>query len=223
METDPAYLIKKFAIPTLLIAAIFTGLILFSRSPSIEEHVRVHDLYRNWKASPQDETAWHTLSQTLQNLSFAREKYTASIAQDLLNQKRHADAGKIAPTALQSLYKTAPYHATYAKTSFLIAEGHYQEALEQAVHLKEKLADLPSLDSSHGGGVLYGFNLLRIACLQNSLKNRSGELQALEELEQFLSKQDDPELTSNIVSSFQEQGFTLNDYIAYRKAQVQEK
>ena len=67
-------------------------------------------------------------------------------------------------------------------------------------------------DPAVGGSLLYAQNLLRIAALQQQLKNRPGEMAAWEELENFLRD-------GTLLSHFASQA-DLNQYIAERKKQL---
>jgi len=71
------------------------------------------------------------------------------------------------------------------------------------------------LTEKKGGSLLYVHNLLRIACLQQELKNRPGERAAWEELENFL--QTDTQIAHTLLGSFSEKEVNLSQYITERK------
>jgi hypothetical protein len=91
-----------------------------------------------------------------------------------------------------------------------------------SVVLKEKMAKDGGVEKFSGeqlvgGAVLYAHNLLRIACLQQALKNKPGEMAAWEELESFLHLNEKSPVGHLILKNFQEKGLNLSNYIAERK------
>ena len=154
------------------------------------------------------------MRETIRRVPALQSKYEAAIAQKLLNTDKINEALVMANRALNRVQEEVPFHATYAKTSLLIEQGSFQQALENAVALKEQMGS-SFLTEPKGGSLLYVHNLLRIACLQQELKNRPGERSAWEELSCFL--QTETRLAQTLLESFSEKQVNLNQYIAERK------
>lgn len=133
------------------------------------------------------------------------KRYGAQIAQQLVNRGEALEARPWAVAPLEALQKEAPFHAAFGKTSLLIEQGMFQEALERSVRLKEEMTEK---------GFLHAYNLLRIAFLQKELSNVPGEKVAWEELETFLAESSDGKL---VYANFKTKGVDLTHYIAERK------
>jgi hypothetical protein len=140
-----------------------------------------------------------------------QSKYDGLIAQALLIQNQ---ADQSLPYAERSFDRTASddidlYHV-YSKTSLLIGEGHYQEALAQAEQLKQKL-DQQAVTK---GNPLYLFNLIRLAMLHQQLNQTDNERQAWNELQQYASTVESLAIINQV---FKEGGASLQSYIEERK------
>lgn len=114
-----------------------------------------------------------------------QSKYDGLIAQFLLNR----DQVKVAlPFANRTLVRTGkdhlPFYADYAHTSLLISQEKYQDALKEALKLKEQMISQAKGKEREFGDTLYFFNLLRIAMLHQQLENKNEELNAWQELKQ---------------------------------------
>lgn len=134
-----------------------------------------------------------------------KARYDAPIAQKLLSVK---SAKSAAPYVERTLERThQPYYSDYARTSLLVGEEKYGEALVEARALKEKLA----LEKE--SSALFAFNLLRIATLCQELGDRKGELAAWEEMKVSSGH----EGFKQLLSHFSVQETTLLDYIKSRE------
>lgn len=91
------------------------------------------------------------------------------------------------------------FHKEFFKTTLLIADKNYEEALKEASHLEEQLQNISSYPH------LRNVNLLRIAFLAQEQKNPTLVKQALKKLKETPSH-------SLIETLFEEQGFTLYEY-----------
>ena len=193
-------------------AAILIG--YFQTGPNAINYAEAEGIFAKWSASPEDETLYVSMQEAMRNVPALKEKYEATIAQKLINSNKLGEALVMANRSLCRVKDEVPYHATYARTSLLIEQGHFQEALEKAVALKETMGN-SFLTEYKGGSLLYVHNLLRIACLQQELKNRPGEKAAWEELEAFL--QTESKTAQILLGSFSEKQVNLSQYIAERK------
>lgn len=202
---------KRIAIGSVAVLGGAALLIAYFQSgPTSMTYAQAEASFMKWEASPQDEALYQEMRKALRSVPILGKKYEAAIAQKLLNTDRLSDALKIAAHSLDRIKDETPFHARYARNSLLIEQGNYQLALENAVTLKENMGDFAKHIGP--GSLLYAHNLLRIACLQQELKNRHGERAALEELEHFLSS--DKQISELVIESF---SANLVQYIAERK------
>lgn len=186
----------------------------FQSGPNALSYAAAEAAFSSWDASPQDDQLYQSMQEAIRSVPALQKKYEASIAQKLLNTDKINEALVMANRSLNRVKDDAPFHMTYAETSLLIEQGGFQQALENAVALKEQMGN-SFLTEQKGGSLLYVHNLLRIACLQQQLKNRPGEKAAWEELESFL--QTDTRLAHTLLGSFSEKQVNLTQYITERK------
>lgn len=118
------------------------------------------------------------LQETLQKLEInlkahpeLHAKYDALIARRLIAVGNVQEA---LPFALNAISRTevenAPYYSDYSKTSLVIAESNYTQALQNSLKLKEALI------ANEANEFLFALNLLRIGMLQQQLKLEKDEL-----------------------------------------------
>lgn len=186
----------------------------FQSGPNALTYAAAEAAFSNWHASPQDEELYRSMQEAIRSVPALQKKYEASIAQKLLNTDKINEALVMANRSLNRVKEDAPFHTIYAETSILIEQGRFQQALENAVALKEEMG-ISFLTEQKGGSLLYVHNLLRIACLQQQLKNRPGEKAAWEELEGVLKT--DTRLVHTLLGSFSEKQVNLSQYISERK------
>jgi hypothetical protein len=204
------------------LAGLGTLVVYFQSGPKASAYAQAEGVVEKWEASPENEDHFRDMVRALRKVPSLEAKYDAVIAQKLINGGKGADALGLAQRSLLRAKDEAPYHSAFAETTLLIEQAHYQEALEMAVGLKEQMVrecDVARFSGENlvGGAFLYVHNLLRIACLQQELKNGPGEKAAWEELETFLSSSQESPVTELLMSSFQEKGVDLSSYIAERK------
>lgn len=135
------------------------------------------------KGPIQEQSAFSTeldqLDSLMQRHPELKARYEGPLAQELLSKGQTEEATRFAEEIFK---RTAPDHLehdqVYSQASLWIAEGKYDEALEQSQRLKETLdrLDSPPL-------MLYVFNLLRLAMLHQQLGHPQEELQIWEELQ----------------------------------------
>lgn len=139
-------------------------------------------------------------------------KYDAAIAQALIIAQEPASAVPFAEkTFLRIKSDPVNFYEDYAKTSLLISEGQYDQALIQAQQLKSNLDKGSAQDF---GGTLYVYNLIRIATLHRQLNHPTEELQAWSELEQYKGSVDSLLAVHQL---FREGNSSLSHYTAQRK------
>lgn len=117
-----------------------------------------------------------------------------------LDQKKIAQGEKVA-----SRMKDGSFYAQFAKTTETILDERFEEALKEALELKENL----SVTDDYGK-VLSAYNLLRIASLYQELGQIENEKKTWIELK-------DANLTP-LLSHIRDQEISLLDYISKRLA-----
>lgn len=195
----------------------------FQSGPKARDFAQAETLVAKWTAVPNDTLLFQEMSQALRKVPALQKKYEPVIAQKLMEGGRGGEALQIAYRSLELAREEVPYHANFAETSLLIEQNEYQVALERSAALKEKMARECNVDAFWsdrlvGGSILFAHNLVRIACLQQELKNHPGELAAWEELEEFLKKNGTSPTAHLLLSSFHDKGVDLTHYIRERKS-----
>ncbi len=139
-------------------------------------------------------------------------KYDGSLAQMLLIQDQVSEAKALAQSTFKRVRpdQLTPYEE-YAKTSLLIAEGLYAEALQHSLQLQTQLQEQPSTS----GTTLPIYNLVRLALLYQQLGQKHEELAAWDALLQQTEDQVQTVLTT--YQLFQVGHTSLGHYIAERK------
>lgn len=157
-------------------------------------------------------------------------KFDAVIAQALLSQRLGEKAQGYAAATLKRIEGETPYHSRFAQTTLLIEKGDFAQALSEAKQLKQDLEKDTAFWKSQDalvrpGSLLYAFDLLRIAMLEQKAGTRQGELAAWSEFEKNAgwtevpadSKRFDPEAYQFLKQNFHDQEISLVDYIQFRK------
>ncbi len=207
---------KEILIGTVsVLAGISILIVYFQSGPKAAAYAQAQEAFNRWQAAPSDQDLYEKMRDAVRKVPALQKKYEAVIVQKLLDVERTEDALKLAGKSLARVKDEVPYHTAFAAGSLLIEQGSYQEALEKAVRLKEQMSGSFQSDSLAGGALLYAHNLLRIAFLQQELRNRPGEKAAWEELEAFL--QPKSAVSDLVLGSFSEKKIDLNSYIAERK------
>ncbi len=197
-----------------VIAGIAILIAYFQSGPNAVSYAKAQTAFSEWEASPLDDQLYKNMKEAIRTVPALEKRFEASIAQTLLSTEKVNEALAMANRSLNRVKEEAPFHVAYAQTTLLIEQGNFQKALENTVALKEQMG--PSyLSEEKGGALLYFHNLLRIACLQQELKNRPGEKAAWEELEHLL--QTHKPLSDVILSNFSENKVGLLQYINDRK------
>ena len=204
------------------IAGIAVLIVFFQSGPKPEAYAAAEEAVSKWDAS-RDETTYLEMKKALRKVPALEKKYEATIAQKLFEGEKLSEALSMALSSIKRIEGDAPFHASYGETTILIEQGSYQDALEKSVGLKEVMnrdRDWAAITGEQlvGGSLLYAHNLLRIACLQQELKNKPGEKAAWEELEVFLKTKDT--LSHLVFGNFREKGLDLSSYISERKKQL---
>lgn len=158
-------------------------------------------------------------------------KYDGRIAQKLLLNSQEGLAASFSKATQKRIGEFSPHYTQFSNCSLLVSEKKYDEALAQSITLKQTLDQDESFWKTSSeivkhGGVLYGYNLLRIAFLQQMVGNAPGELAAWKEFKReagWLESEPpkrpfDPESFQLIGQNFQKNDVSLKDFIQYREA-----
>ncbi|MBS0653798.1 MAG: hypothetical protein JSR39_09800 [Verrucomicrobia bacterium] len=199
------------------------------------DFIEAQSAYSAWVAAKiSNDELFKKLEKPLKRSPELQAKFGALVAQHFLtiNDPKNAEA-----FAKQSWKRTgnllSPYYTEFSKTSLLVSQGKLQEALVAARGLKSKMAEDTKFWESRdkmirSGGLLYAYNLIRIAALEKEVGTPVGELAAWDELlanagwtsAAASSKMFDPEVYSVLQRTFQDGKLSLYDYIAKRKAEL---
>jgi hypothetical protein len=151
-------------------------------------------------------------------------KYDGPIAQALILEGNGAEAQTFANGALQrTANEESPYYVDFARTSLLISQQHYSDALQNAVKLKETMSSA-NLEANS----LFALNLIRIATLQQQLGNREGELAAWNQFTAYAKRASDSDLLgadgrkesqsfAQLMSSFAQGSISFDNYVEMRR------
>lgn len=151
-------------------------------------------------------------------------QYDGLIAQILLNNGDLSKAKEFANLALKrTSTEDLPYYSDFAKTTLLISEHHEQEALNQALALKKTMQAQQS-NQSKFGPVLFAFNLLRVAMLQQQLGLHEEEAKTWKEWKDYANASEksvatsiSPRVFETIENQLAEGKFSLSNYIESRQ------
>ena len=163
-------------------------------------------------------TALADLRRLLESSPNLQAKYDGLIAQSLIsNQKIDEAMPYINQTFSRIKGEDSPYYIDYSKTSIALASGKKEDALKEAYALRDKMLQVAPADRSvQFGGILYAFNLIRIALLEKEFQNKDAEKKAWQELQQMsdsastisISKQD----LHRVMTHFDNEGAKLDLY-----------
>jgi len=157
-------------------------------------------------------------------------KYDGAIAQHLISQGMLAEALPFANLAIQRTdAENAPFYSSFAKSTLLIAESRYEEALAQATELhtllSEQLKKQDHQANLTSNSPLFAYNLLRIGMLQKQLNLKDQELKTWNAWKRLSAESNDTKSNSvikgdafqKINNYFQDGKINLNNYIETRE------
>jgi hypothetical protein len=171
----------------------------------------------------EQQDAFAHLQQLMQQHPDLQAKYEGALVQTLLNRNQTAIALPIATQTLKRVKnENIPFYEDYARTSLLISQQSYAEALKQAVALKDQMLAEATNDSRSFGDLLFAFNMLRIPLLLQKTGTPAQELAAWAEWKAYASGGHvengmDAKAFATVGHLFDEGQFTLANYIAARE------
>lgn len=166
------------------------------------------------------ETAYQKLLERIERHPELHAKYDAPLSQILLSNNQ---VNRALPLTTQLLDRAKDEHLqfyrSFGETTLLISQGRYEEALQEALSLQEKLDENEQLSLSlpekqSFGPLLIPYQLLRIAMLHQKLDNQQEENKAWMDFSSYLDAH--PESKSLVVKLFSSGAFSLEDYVLKR-------
>jgi hypothetical protein len=182
----------------------------------------------NHKDDSARQTALGNLTAVLKKHPELQAKYDSLIAQGLINSDDIKGATFFADTTFDRIsVENLSFYTDYAKTTLNISNQNYEEALKQALGLKQQMLDNASASFKEPnqkafGDTLYAFNLLRIAILSQQVGDKGHELAAWQALQNTGPAKDStaymmtPESLEAVRRVFLEGKTSLQDYIQMR-------
>lgn len=140
-------------------------------------------------------------------------RYDGRLAQTFLRLGDMNLAVVYADKALKQLAtENLPFYEEYSKTSLLIAQGNYRDALKRATFLQKRMRE-QSAGSDHGFlPDLLTLNQIRLAALYQQLKMPAEELKAWQESGMAIHTE-----RSTVLDSIKTGQITLQDFIQARE------
>lgn len=188
----------KNSVNILFAALLFFAIIFFIYRMSAGDRIKAENDYFaaakdfNAFAAPEAdkrsplsrEEAFKGLEEVLKRRPDLRQKYDALIAETFIAR---GEVEAALPFAKSSFKRTKgdnlPLYRDFANNTLLIAEGKLKEALSNSGELARKIAESGEKAEM---AILYTYNLLREAMLQQKMGNREAELAAWQQLDNTL-------------------------------------
>lgn len=200
---------------------------------SPRDYLTAEKLFNQWSGTGNEQLI--KLKKLLKQHPELHAKYDGRIAQKLLLSSQQGLAATFSKAALKRVGDFSPHYAQFSECSLLIGEKKLQEALDRSKNLKQTLDQdhqfwTPKSELIKHGQMLYGYNLLRIAFLEQALDNPLGELEAWKAFKQEagwlesepLPTRADPNAYELISQNFQKNDVSLKDFIQYREQVLKE-
>jgi hypothetical protein len=210
-----------------LVIGLF-GITRFLNVSSPDDFRIAESTYNKWEGQKGEQLA--NLQKILKRHPELHAKYDGAIAQKLLSSSETGLAASYGKAALKRMEGFSPYYTDFTSCSLLISDNKLAEALESAKKLKSSMENDETFWQQKSqvvrhGGILFAYNLLRIATLEKAVGTPEGELAAWREFKanagwqegQPTSKTYDPEAYQLIQENFQSDELSLLDYIRYRE------
>lgn len=193
---------------TLVVTTFFVAFQIFGKfhKSSHNKTLAVTQSFEKWLAQGE---SFEKMEEAFVKNPELSTKFGAAVADKFIVQNEGDRAEPFAKEVFKRGLKQTPKHTAFAKGSLLIAKGQLQDALTEAVALKKDL---------NSDTLLFGFNLVRIACLCRSLQAPDTEKEALKELEDLMKANQN--MAKVLTECFHEGDVKLLDYIYDRKSQI---
>jgi hypothetical protein len=192
------------------------------------DYLAAEKMFNEWQGDRSDKLI--KLQKILKHHPELHAKYDGRIAQKLLLSSEQGLAASFSKATQKRIGGFSPYYTQFSNCSLLIGEKKFEEALAQSKALKASLDQDELFWKSKSeivkhGSVLYGYNLLRIAFLQQTLGNPLEELAAWKDFKreagwlesELPTREFDPAAFQQICQNFQKNDVSLKDFIHYRE------
>ncbi|MCP5505567.1 MAG: hypothetical protein H7A38_01625 [Chlamydiales bacterium] len=213
--------IGLYVIPAALVIGVLVSRLGTKKTQSEKDFVAATAAFTKWNHILNHESLeLAQLEKMIKKHPELQARFDGAIGQSLLAAIAPKEA---TPFIVRSLGRTKKaYYGEYSKTSLKVSQGHYKEALEEALHLKEKMAsDSDYWNKLGNSSALFAFNQMRIATLSQQLGEKEQELSAWKEIKSHIqsSGKNSPghEGFKQLFSHFTVQEATLLDYIKTRE------
>lgn len=200
----------RFGVPIALIAAFSISYMGFNKPKRHGDYFAASQAYEAWVAG--DQSKLPELEKIMSSHPELHAKYDHAIASHLIASDQGTDAKHFAQSALKRTEYASKWHRSFAMTTLTIADGDLSTALLQAKALKNEM----SPDDIEHNKLVYGFNLLRIAAIEQELCHDEAEKAAIQDIQQFLSHHKNDSEIEPITSHFKSGKVTLSDYLQQR-------
>lgn len=160
-------------------------------------------------------------------------RYDAEIAQILIARGNSAEAAHFLKNFFEDSQNSESFlkfYKEFSKITVLIDEEKFEIALQKALALKQDLINQAQEINEKKIGFndgLFAYNLLRIAFLQQQLKDDNGELNTWKEWKLYatgkITEQSDlfdAQVFRDIATQFEENDISLQDYIKFREEKL---
>lgn len=185
---------------------------------SKEDYFQADAAYEKWSLSPSSEQeTFEKLEKLMDRHPNLYKKFGSLIAEKCLVMNEPLLAAKFGGAALKQMEKVAPYHQLFSKTALCIAEGHYEQALNEAIGLKQQM------EKGLQDPILFIFNMMRIASLERELGLFQKEALTLNEVKSYLQSSECPKEAQEMFATvFSDQSLSFIDYLNFRESSNRE-
>lgn len=177
-------------------------------APAPEDYIKASSAYAKWENSKQEEH-FETLLKILARRPELHAKFDAPIGQRLLEQGKSGAAAPYIAAVLNQKEMLSPLYHQFSDISVSIVQGELKKALEQSKQLQEAIEQNPIFKKE--SGLIYAYNLVRIAFLEQEAGTPEGEALAWKEV-----VKNETEGLHLLRDTLKEQNISLPDYIKYR-------
>jgi hypothetical protein len=201
---------KRSSLISILGAVVF-GLALFKvmsllKKDTAADYVAAVASFSKWEKSGKEEDRIK-VEAIIKRQPELRTKFEALIGQRLLEQGNGEAASVFVTEVLNRTSDASSLYRQFAEISLVVGRGDLLKALEKSYQLKTSLEGHPEMQ------VLEGYNLLRLAFLEQEVGSPVEELKLWNEL----VKHDSFAL---IEQSIRKENLTLRNYIQHRKSNL---
>ena len=227
--------VLKYLVPVFFVALFMTLRVSLAGDKAETDFLSAHLAYNAWNEGEELDTVFLTNLKTyMKKHPELDHRYEKPVLQRLMAHGELKLSLPIIEKGLAKVVERSSYYDRFGQVSLLVANGHLEKALAESEALKNDLMyDNEFWEVSkkeHRGSLLFAFNLMRIAMLNQSLEKTSEEYAAWRELKCFASWEEgevaldravlDKEAFSTLEKHFSDHGITLKDYIQFRERSI---